>query len=125
MGESKRYSKGYVKSSSERGSVNIAEEVVTVVAAVAAVDVEGVHGLFVSPGKELTNMVGEKGMSKGVKLNIDDKDVVIEVNIIVEMGVSISEVGAEVQRAVIAAVEAAVGIKVSEVNVRICGIALR
>ena len=125
MGENKRYAKGYVKSASERGSVNISEEVVTVVAAVAAIDVEGVHGLFVSPGKELTKMVGEKGVSKGVRLSIDDDDVKIEVNIIVDMGVSINEVGAQVQRVVTASVEDAVGMKVSEVNVRICGIALR
>ena len=117
--------KGYIRSIDERGSVSISEEVVAVIAAVAAVDVEGVHGLFSSHGKELTNIVGRKGLSRGVKLSSEDDVVAIDVYVIADMGVAVNEVGAEVQREVISAVEAAVGIKVNEVNVHICGIALK
>ena len=117
--------KGYVRNFDERGSVSISEEVIAVIAAVAAVDVEGIHGLFASPGKILTKMIGRKGLSKGVKLSTEGDNVTIEVNVIAEMGVAVNEVGAEVQREVISAVESAVGVKVSEVNVRICGIWLK
>ena len=117
--------KGYIKSIDEKGSVSISEEVVAVIAAVAAVDVEGVHGLFATPGKEITKIIGRKGLSRGVKLTTDGDEVIIDVQIIADMGVAVNEVGAEVQIAVIAAVEAAVGIKVNEVNVHICGVALK
>ena len=121
MGENK----GYIKNTDERGSVNISEEVVAVISAAAAIEVEGVYGLFASPGKELTSMISRKGLSKGVKLCIDENDVTIDVHIIAEMGFPVNEVGENVQRAVISAVEAAVGITVGEVNVHICGVSLK
>ncbi|MCL1835520.1 MAG: Asp23/Gls24 family envelope stress response protein [Oscillospiraceae bacterium] len=117
--------KGYIRYNQERGSVNISDEVVAIIAAVAAIDVEGVHGLFVSPGKEQTKMVGKKGLSRGVKLTNTGEEITVDVHVIVNMGVPVAEVGVEVQRAVAAAIEAAVGFTVSEVNVHICGIALK
>jgi len=121
MGESK----GYIRSSDEKGSINISEDVVAVIAAAAAVDVEGVHGLFFAQGKELTNVVGKKGLSRGVKLLIDGEDISIDIFILTELGHSVSEVGAEVQKAVMSAVEAAVGATVAAVNIHICGVSLK
>lgn len=121
MGENK----GYIRNADDRGSINISEDVVAVIAASAAVDIEGVNGLFFSSGKELSNMVGKKGLSKGVKLSADGDDVTIDVYILVEIGYSVSDVGAEVQKAVISAVESAVGISVAAVNVHICGVTLK
>jgi len=121
MGESKEY----IRSSDEKGSINISEDVVVVVAAAAAVEVEGVHGLFLAPGKELTNMVGKKGLSKGVKFSIDGDDISIDIFILIELGYSASEVGADVQKAVMSAIEDAVGTTVAAVNVHICGISLQ
>jgi len=117
--------KGYIRSSDERGSINICQSVVAVIAASAAVDVDGVYGLYQSPGKELTSVSSRKGISKGVKLNIEGDDVTVDVHIIVEIGYSVSEVGAEVQKAVVSAIEAAVGAKVSTVNIHICGVSLK
>ena len=119
MGENK----GYIRNMDEKGSVNISEEVVAVISAAAAVDVDGVHGLFVSHGKELTTMIGKKGMSRGVKLNIEGDAITIDISIIADMGVPVNEVGAQVQREIISAVEAATGINVEAVNVHICAIA--
>ena len=117
--------KGYINKTDEKGNINISEEVIAIIAASAAIEVEGVHGLFISHSKELTSVNGRRGLSKGVKLIIDGNDVSIDVQIYAEMGFSVNEVGAEVQKAVITAVESAVGIKVSDVNVNICGIALK
>ena len=116
--------KEYIKSSDEKGSINISEDVVAVIAAAAAVDVEGVQGLFHAYGKDLTNML-IKGLSKGVKLSIDETGVMIDVYIMTEMGYSVSEVGEQVQKAVMSAVEAAVGTTVNAVNVHICGVTLK
>ena len=119
MGEQK----GYVRNVDEKGSVNISEDVIAVIAATTAMEVNGVHGLYLSPSRELTSLNGRKGLSKGVKLCINEDNIVIDVHIIAEIGFSVSDVGAEVQKAVISAIESAVGIKVTEVNVHICGIA--
>ena len=117
--------KGYIVNSDEKGSVNISEDVVAIIAAAAAADVEGVHGPFVSHSKDITNMLGRKTPPKGVKLSIDGDSVTIDINIIAEIGYSVSEVGAKVQKAVISAVEDAVGATVSAVNVTVCGISLK
>ena len=118
-------SKSYIINSDEKGSINISEDVVAVIAAVAAAEVEGVHGPFVTYNKEITNVLGRKNYSKGIKLNINGDDVTIDASIVAEVGFSVSEVGAAVQKAVIAAVQDTLGIIVSAVNVNICGIALK
>ena len=118
-------SKGYIINSDEKGSINISEDVVAVIAAVAAAEVEGVHGPFVSYSKDNAGMLGRKGLPKGVKLCIDGDDISIDMNVIVEIGNSVSEVGAQVQRAVMSAIKDAVGVAVKAVNVSICGIALK
>ena len=121
MGEQK----GYIKNSDEKGSINISEEVVTVIAASAAMEVEGVQGLFYSHGKELTHMIGKKGFARGVQLCIEGDEITVDVYLVTEMGYSVSEVGAGVQKAVISAIEDTVGAKVRAVNVNICGVALK
>ena len=119
-------SKGYIRNSDEKGSINISEDVIAVIAATAAVEVDGVHGLYYAHGKEISNMIGKRRvLSKGVKLFTDGNEATIDVHIITEMGYSVSEVGALVQKAVTSAVEAAVGTTVSAVNVHICGVSLK
>jgi len=121
MGEGK----GYIRSTDEKGSINISEDVVAVIAASAVVEVEGVHGLHFSHGKELSSIIAKRGLPKGVKLSIEGESVAIDVHVLAQIGYSVSEVGAQIQKAVKAAVEAAVGATVSAVNVHICGVALK
>ena len=118
-------SKGYIKNNDTKGSINISEDVVAVIAASATMEVEGVQGLFYSAGKELVSMVSKKGLSRGVRLHIDGDNVAIDVYILAEIGYPVSDVGADVQKAIISAVEAAVGVTVTAVNVHICGVSLR
>ncbi|MCL2125667.1 MAG: Asp23/Gls24 family envelope stress response protein [Oscillospiraceae bacterium] len=118
--------KGYIRNADDMGSINISDEVVAVIAAAAAAEVEGVHGPYVSHGMEFAGIRGRKGLAKGVKLCIDnDDEVSIDINIIVEIGYSVSEVGEAVQKAVVSAVEDAVGAKVGSVNINVCGISLK
>lgn len=121
MGEQK----GYIRSSDENGSVNISEDVVAIIAATAAKEVEGVNGFYYSQGKEITNLIGKRNMPKGIKLNITDDTISFDIFIIVDIGYSVNEVGEKIQKAVVSAVEDAVGAKVSEVNVHISGVALK
>jgi len=115
--------KGYIKNSDEKGSINISEDVVAVIAASAAVEVEGVNGLYYLHGKEITHMIGKRGFSRGVKISVEGEEITIDVHIVAEMGFAISEVGAKIQKAVISAIEDTVGTKVCAVNVHVCGVA--
>ena len=117
--------KGYIRSSDEKGSINICQNVVAVIAASAAVDVDGVYGLYQSPGRELTTVSGKKGISRGIRINIEGDDITVDVYFIANMGHSVNEVGAAVQKAVKSAIEEAVGAKVGAVNIHICGVSLK
>lgn len=118
-------SKEYIKINDEKGSINISEEVVAVIAGAATIEVEGVHSLFFSHGKEPSNMLSKKVLSKGVKLSIEGEDVIIDVYIIASIGHSVNEVGVDIQKAVISTIDATLGVKVSTVNVNICGVSLK
>ncbi|MDR2569808.1 MAG: Asp23/Gls24 family envelope stress response protein [Oscillospiraceae bacterium] len=117
--------KGYIRSSDERGSINICQNVVAVIAAAAVVDVDGVHGLYQSPGRELTTVSGKKGISKGIRINIDGDSITVDVYFIACMGHSVNEVGIAVQKAVKSAIGEAVGVEVNAVNIHICGVSLK
>ena len=117
--------KGYIRTSDEKGSINICQSVIAVIAAAAAVDIDGVYGLYQSPGKELTTVSSKRGISRGVRIHIDGDDITVDVYFIAELGFSVSEIGAQVQKAVMSAIEEAVGAKVSTVNVHICGVSLK
>ena len=117
--------KGYIKNSDERGSINICQNVVAVIAAAAAVDNDGVYGLYQSPGRELTTISGKKGISKGIRVNIDGDNISVDVYFIANMGFSVNETGAAVQKSVKSAIEEAVGVEVNAVNIHICGVSLK
>ena len=121
MGENK----GYIKNTDEKGSVSISEDVVAVIAATAAMEVEGINSLFPSHGKELTDVISKKALSRGVKMHIEEDKITIDVHIIATIGYPVNEVGAEIQKAIKSAVEATIGVTVSAVNVHICGVSLK
>lgn len=118
-------SKAYIRNSDEKGSINISEEVIAVITAAATMEVEGVHSLFFSYGKEPAKALSKKALSRGIKLHIDGDVVTIDVYLIASIGYCVNEIGADVQRAVATAVEATVGITVNAVNVHVCGVSLK
>jgi len=118
-------SKGYIKNTDEKGSINICQNVVAVIAASAAVEIDGVYGLYQSPGRELTTVSGKKGISRGIKINIEDENITVDVYFIAKLGFAVNEVGEAVQKAVKSAIEEAVGAKVEAVNIHICGVSLK
>ena len=117
--------KGYIKNTDEKGSINISEDVVAVIAVTAAAEVEGVYEPCIAPGKDTVNILGRRASPKGVKLSIDGDKITVEINIIAQFGFSVSEVGAAVQKAISLAVEGTTGVTVQAVNVNICGVALK
>lgn len=107
----------------EQNEVRIADEVVAVVAGMAVADVPGVAGMsggFAGGISEVFS--GKKNLSKGIKVNIGEKETTIDVNIIVEYGARIPDVAFEIQNRVKTAVETMTGLKVMGVNVHVQGV---
>lgn len=114
--------KEYVVQSVDKGTVNISEEVVAAIAALAISEVDGVYGLSSSFTADLKELLGKKNMSKGVELTLEEETVTIECYVVVTYGFEIPAVAANIQEAVTTAVESMAGLKVAAVNVDVCGI---
>lgn len=106
----------------ELGVIQIADEVVAIIAGLAATEVEGVSSMAGNITNELVAKLGMKNLAKGVKVELLDKSVVIVAAINVAFGTSVPEVSRKVQEKIISAVETMTGLTVAEVNVKIAGI---
>ena len=105
------------------GSIRIADEVVEVIAGLAASEVEGVVGMSGGLVGDLAHMLGRnKNLSKGVKVEVGEHEVAVDLFIVVEYGVSIPEVALNVQKSVKDAIESMTGLKVVEANVHVQGV---
>ena len=102
--------------------VKIADEVVAIVAGIAASDVPGVAGMSGGFAGGIAEMLGKKNLSKGVKVEVGEKETSIDINIIVEYGVRIPDVAWEIQNRVKKAVETMTGLKVLQVNIHVQGV---
>ena len=104
------------------GEVQIADEVVAVIAGLAATEVEGVAKMSGNITNEIVSKLGMKKLSKGVKVTITGTQVDVTLNLVLSYGVSIPKTSQEVQDKVKSAIETMTGLTVSEVNIRIAGI---
>lgn len=106
----------------EYGSIKIANEVVAIIAGLAATEVDGVAGMSGGITGGITEMLGMKNLSKGVKVEVGEKESAMDIFIAVEYGSNISEVATLVQENVKETVETMTGLKVVEVNVHVQGV---
>lgn len=106
----------------ENGSVNIADEVISVIAALAVSEVKGIAGMAGSFSGGLSELLGKKNISKGVKLTVNDKEVSLDLSVIAEYGAKIPDVAWQLQEKVKSEVEAMTGMTVTAVNVSVDGI---
>lgn len=104
------------------GLVKISDEVVAIIAGMAATEAAGVAGMSGSIAGGIAEMLGRKNLSKGVKVEVGDKEAVIDLYIIVEYGCRIPDVAWEIQERVKKSVESMTGLKVIEVNIHIQGV---
>ena len=106
------------------GEVHIADEVVAIVAGLAATDVDGVASMAGNITNELVGKLGMKNLSKGVKVDVLENVVCVNLNLNLEYGYSIPETCKKVQEKVKTAIENMTGLEVSDVNISIAGVAL-
>jgi uncharacterized alkaline shock family protein YloU len=107
---------------SELGVVKIADEVVSIVAGLAAADIEGVASMSGGIAGGIAEVLGRRNLSKGVKVEVGAEDTKIDIYIIVKYGVRIPDVAWDIQEAVKKAVETMTGLKVTHVNVHVQGV---
>ncbi|HBG22913.1 MAG: Asp23/Gls24 family envelope stress response protein [Syntrophaceticus sp.] len=104
------------------GAVRIADEVVAVIAGLAAMEVEGLAGMSGGLTGGFAEMLGRKNLSKGVKVEVGEKETAVNIFVIVEYGSKIPEVALGVQQNVKNAIESMTGLKVVDVNVHVQGV---
>ena len=107
------------------GEVHVADEVVAIIAGLAATEVEGVASMAGNITNELVSKLGMKNLSKGVKVEVAEKTVSVEVALNISYGYSIPEVYEKVQEKVKSAIETMTGLSVAIVNVRIATVDMK
>jgi uncharacterized alkaline shock family protein YloU len=107
----------------EAEGIKISNDVIAVIAGVAASEVPGVSAMAGGLTGGLTEALkGKKNLAKGIKVEATEKIAKIDVNIIVEYGSRIPDVAFEIQNRVKKSVESMTGLKVEEVNVHVQGV---
>ena len=106
------------------GEVRIADEVVAIIAGLAATEVDGVSSMAGNITNEIVSKLGMKNLSKGIMTEIVDNEVKVDVAINIAYGFSIPEVSAKVQEKVKSAIENMTGLTVAVVNVRIASVSM-
>lgn len=106
------------------GEVQIADEVVAIIAGLAATEVEGVSSMAGNITNELVGKLGMKNLSRGVRVEVLEDAVSVELALHMKYGYNIPAVSAKVQDKVKTAIENMTGLSVSDVNIRIAGVDL-
>lgn len=113
----------YVLQDNEKfGTVKIADDVVAMIAALAAAEVDGVAGMGGNMSNEILKRVGMKSLAKGAKVDVMNQKVKVELAITMEYGFNIPVTCQQVQNKVKSAIENMTGLEVTDVNIRIAGI---
>ncbi|MBE0466252.1 MAG: Asp23/Gls24 family envelope stress response protein [Candidatus Desulforudis sp.] len=107
----------------EIGAVRIANEVVAIVAGLAATEVPGISAMSGGLAGGIAERLGRKNLSKGVKVEVGEKETAVDLYVIVDYGIRIPDVATQAQTSVQRAIETMTGLKVVEVNVHVQGVA--
>lgn len=106
----------------ELGTVKIADDVVAMIAGLAATEVEGVAAMAGNISNDLMSKMGVKNLAKGVKVEVFGKRVKADLSLIIEYGYNIPSISQRVQEKVKSTIENMTGLEVSDVDIRIAGV---
>ena len=104
------------------GEVQIADEVVAIIAGIAAMEVDGVSSMAGNATRELIGKLGMKTLSKGVKVDVLEGIVTVTLALNLKFGSNIKETTMAVQEKVKGAIEIMTGLTVEDVNIRVAGV---
>lgn len=111
-----------IHENSKVGEVQIADEVVAVIAGLAATEVKGVASTSGTVTNEIAGKFGKKNLSKGIKVVVSLDAVSVDMALTIDYGYGIPETATQVQEKVKLAIENMTGLQVKEVNIRIAGV---
>ena len=111
-----------IQNDATKGEIKIADEVVAIIAALAATEVEGVASMAGNITNELIGKLGMKNLSKGVKVDVLEGIVTVSLALNLKYNYSIVEVSARVQEKVKNAIENMTGLEVADVNIKVAGV---
>lgn len=101
----------------------ISEDVIGIIAGIAAAEVEGVSGMTLGLVDGINQILGSnKKYSKGVKIELEGNNVIIDLYVIVKYGVRIPDVAFSIQNSVKSQVETMTGLNVQSVNINVQGV---
>ncbi len=106
------------------GQVRIADDVVAVIAGIAATETDGIAGMSGGVTEGFTRRVTGKNVTRGVSVEVGELEAAIDLRVIVQYGAKIHEVSRQLQYNVKQAVESMTGLNVIEVNVKVEGVVL-
>ncbi|KGM94983.1 alkaline-shock protein [Clostridium novyi A str. 4552] len=109
----------------EMGIVKISDEVVEVIAGLAASEVDGIEGMSTTLVGGITQILsGKKNLSKGIKVNVEENSATIDLYVVVKYGVKIVDVAKKVQESVRKSVELMTGLNLTAINVYVQNVVL-
>lgn len=114
-----------IKMHDNLGEIVIADEVIAVIAGLAAMEVDGVASMAGNATRDLISKIGIKSLSKGVKVDVLEDVVSVDVALNLKYGYKVKEVSRKVQEKAKTAIENMTGLNVADVNVRIAGIEVK
>lgn len=106
----------------ENGEIRVSEEVVAIIAGLAATEVEGVSSMAGNITNEIVSKLGMKNLSKGIYVEILEDEIKVDVALNIAYGYAIPEISAKVQEKIKSSVENMTGLKVAVVNVRVASV---
>ena len=111
-----------IQNDASLGEVKIADEVVAIIAALAATEVEGVASMAGNITNEVIGKLGIKNLSKGVKVDVLEGVVTVSLALNLKYDYNIMDVTRKVQDKVKNAVENMTGLEVADVNIKVAGV---
>lgn len=115
---------GYTLENGNMGQVQIADEVVAIIAGLAATEVEGVASMAGNITIELVSKLGKKSLSKGIRVKVEDGIVNVNVALNIAYGYSVPKTCKKVQEKVKAAIENMTGLEVEKVDIQIANVSI-
>ena len=115
---------GYTLENGNMGQVQIADEVVAIIAGLAATEVEGVASMAGNITNELVSKLGKKRLSKGIRVKVEDGIVNVNVALNIAYGYSVPKTCKKVQEKVKAAIENMTGLEVEKVDIQIANVSI-
>ena len=109
----------------ETGEIRVSDEVVAIIAGLAATEVEGVSSMAGNITNEIVSKLGLKNLSKGILVEVLDDEIKIDVALNIAYGYKIPEISEKVQERVKSAIENMTGLTVTDVDIRIASVDMK